>query len=502
MKSARRRSSTCMPVRLRGLCLHVGIDGAGGRWAGGTRRVLRQQAGDGAVLLCAVVATGHSLVASVKAGSESLYLLVPSSSADSGADFGHRGREGLPQVSVELKVAGHVKSFAAMRCYRSAGMNPLCKLHDVVTFHHCSRLDPRLRFTTWTLRRKRKGQIKEDDVGLPARMRGAIRMSGKQSGKPRFGGVFFVRVFFRPADSSGDGPQQAGVRPPPAACAAVPQRPAGAVIAEHQADLQRHPRLAQRLPQQALIILGSLLAAARQNGGQPGVRQGCRESPPCCSSRPACGRRPWLASCACQIWRIWNSSPSISMGNSAAWRMDTFLNSFSGWVSGMTRCSSSSYSSRPCSPRLSRRQVADADIRGAVEQPPFDLQPRQFVDLHHQVRLCLAQPFEHLWHQAGLHGLQHADSQGAQRLALKLRMASWPRCRPSSNGKAWLYRVWAARVGSRRLLLRSNRLRSRSVPVGGSAGSAGWDRQALGGAAHVAFFVHRDEITQLAEIHK
>ncbi|MNV98410.1 hypothetical protein D3C71_1936610 [compost metagenome] len=27
-------------------------------------------------------------------------------------------------------------------------------------------------------------------------------------------------------------------------------------------------------------------------------------------------------------------------------------------------------------------------------------------------------------------------------------------------------------------------------------------RQALGGAAHVAFFIHRDEITQLAEIHK
>ncbi|MNI86729.1 hypothetical protein D3C73_1438470 [compost metagenome] len=27
-------------------------------------------------------------------------------------------------------------------------------------------------------------------------------------------------------------------------------------------------------------------------------------------------------------------------------------------------------------------------------------------------------------------------------------------------------------------------------------------RQALGGPAHVAFFIHRDEITQLAEIHK
>jgi len=27
-------------------------------------------------------------------------------------------------------------------------------------------------------------------------------------------------------------------------------------------------------------------------------------------------------------------------------------------------------------------------------------------------------------------------------------------------------------------------------------------RQALGGTAYVAFFVHRDEITQLAEIHK
>jgi hypothetical protein len=28
------------------------------------------------------------------------------------------------------------------------------------------------------------------------------------------------------------------------------------------------------------------------------------------------------------------------------------------------------------------------------------------------------------------------------------------------------------------------------------------DRQALGGAAHMAFFVHRDEITQLFKIHK
>ncbi|MNR24544.1 hypothetical protein D3C85_1416250 [compost metagenome] len=62
---------------------------------------------------------------------------------------------------------------------------------------------------------------------------------------------------------------------------------------------------------------------------------------------------------------------------------------------------------------LTGRQVADADIQRTVEQPSLDFQPRQFIDLHHQMRLRLAHAFEHLWYQAGMDGLQHTDGQGA-----------------------------------------------------------------------------------------
>ena len=36
------------------------------------------------------------------------------------------------------------------------------------------------------------------------------------------------------------------------------------------------------------------------------------------------------------------------------------------------------------------------------------------------MRLCLAHALEHLRHQAGMHGLQHANGNGAQRMALKV----------------------------------------------------------------------------------
>ncbi|MNG33383.1 hypothetical protein D3C84_1196210 [compost metagenome] len=71
-------------------------------------------------------------------------------------------------------------------------------------------------------------------------------------------------------------------------------------------------------------------------------------------------------------------------------------------------------------PWLSGRQVTDADVQRAIEQSPLDLQPGQFIDLHHQVRLRLAQAFEHLRHETGVDGLQHANGQRAQRLSLEI----------------------------------------------------------------------------------
>ncbi|MNN64034.1 hypothetical protein D3C81_1794530 [compost metagenome] len=75
---------------------------------------------------------------------------------------------------------------------------------------------------------------------------------------------------------------------------------------------------------------------------------------------------------------------------------------------------------QPMQAWLARWQVADADVQAAIEQAPFDFQPRQFVDLHDEMRLRPAQAFEQLRHQAGPHGLQHADGQGAQGLALEV----------------------------------------------------------------------------------
>ncbi|MNR33062.1 hypothetical protein D3C85_1507040 [compost metagenome] len=64
--------------------------------------------------------------------------------------------------------------------------------------------------------------------------------------------------------------------------------------------------------------------------------------------------------------------------------------------------------------RLARWQVADADIQAAVEQTPFDLQARQFVDLYHQMRLRLAHSIQQLRDQAWAYGLQNANGQGTQ----------------------------------------------------------------------------------------
>ncbi|MNY52736.1 hypothetical protein D3C86_1884330 [compost metagenome] len=49
---------------------------------------------------------------------------------------------------------------------------------------------------------------------------------------------------------------------------------------------------------------------------------------------------------------------------------------------------------QPMQAGLARRQVADTDIQRTVEQAAFDLKPRQFVDLHHQVWLGLAYAVE------------------------------------------------------------------------------------------------------------
>jgi hypothetical protein len=51
-------------------------------------------------------------------------------------------------------------------------------------------VDPSLIYFTWTSRRMRK-QITGTRKGLPARMAGRNGSHGKQSGKPRLGGVFF-----------------------------------------------------------------------------------------------------------------------------------------------------------------------------------------------------------------------------------------------------------------------------------------------------------------------
>ncbi|MNQ73438.1 hypothetical protein D3C85_881680 [compost metagenome] len=68
-------------------------------------------------------------------------------------------------------------------------------------------------------------------------------------------------------------------------------------------------------------------------------------------------------------------------------------------------------------PRLAWRQEADADIQVAGEQASLDIQPGQFVDLHHQLRLRLAQALQQHRHQCRVHRLQNADGQAARSLA-------------------------------------------------------------------------------------
>ncbi len=63
-------------VRLHRLRLHVGTDGQGFAGQGSAGRLLRQQAGHRALLLRRLLPRIHSLSASVKAGSDSLYLLT------------------------------------------------------------------------------------------------------------------------------------------------------------------------------------------------------------------------------------------------------------------------------------------------------------------------------------------------------------------------------------------------------------------------------------------
>ncbi|MNX81810.1 hypothetical protein D3C86_1135080 [compost metagenome] len=154
--------------------------------------------------------------------------------------------------------------------------------------------------------------------------------------------------------------------------------------------------------------------------------------------------------------------------------------------------------------RLAGRQVADADIQRTVEQSPLDFQAGQFIDLHHQMRLRLAHPFEHLRNETGMHGLQYTDGQCAQRLTLEV--AERLPCplqaieqrqgvvvqRVGREGRQQALAIAFEQAHIEVLLEVADLLGQRRLG----------DGQALGGPAHVAFFIDRDEITQLLEIHK
>lgn len=154
--------------------------------------------------------------------------------------------------------------------------------------------------------------------------------------------------------------------------------------------------------------------------------------------------------------------------------------------------------------RLARRQEADADIQVAGEQAPLDVDSRQFVDLHPQMRLRGVQAFDHVRHQAGVDRLQYADRQAARGLPAEYahRLAGpfqslQQRYRMVVQGVGGDGRqqALAAALEQRDVevllqladLLREGRLRQ---------------GQAFGGAADVAFLVERDEIAELAKIHK
>ena len=90
-------------------------------------------------------------------------------------------------------------------------------------------------------------------------------MSGKQSAKPRFGGVFFcLRFMFCPStlDIQDRRARQAPVRAIDHILQQVAQQRQGGLLTLHvptdQPHLQRHPRFAQRFPQQRLVAMLAL----------------------------------------------------------------------------------------------------------------------------------------------------------------------------------------------------------------------------------------------------
>ena len=155
-------------------------------------------------------------------------------------------------------------------------------------------------------------------------------------------------------------------------------------------------------------------------------------------------------------------------------------------------------------PRLARWQIADADIQRAIEQASLDFDAGQFVNLYHQMRLGLTHPLKHLWYQAGVHGLQYPNGNGAQRLALKVVQGLFG---PLQTVEQWQCMVIQGVRRQGRQQAFAAALEKADIEVVLELTNLlrqGWlrDGKAFGSTAHMAFFIDRDEITQLLEIHK
>ncbi|MNO94606.1 hypothetical protein D3C76_862270 [compost metagenome] len=120
------------------------------------------------------------------------------------------------------------------------------------------------------------------------------------------------------------------------------------------------------------------------------------------------------------------------------------------------------------------------------------------------MRLCPAQAFEQLRHQARSHGLQHADGQSTQRLALEVAHGLVGSLQAVEQRQGVVVQGVGGQGRQQALVAALEQAQVEAVlQLADLLGKRRLgQRQTLGGAAHVAFFIHRDEITQLAEIHK
>ncbi|MNV60044.1 hypothetical protein D3C71_1524960 [compost metagenome] len=120
------------------------------------------------------------------------------------------------------------------------------------------------------------------------------------------------------------------------------------------------------------------------------------------------------------------------------------------------------------------------------------------------MRLRPAQALQQLRHQAWAHSLQHADGQGAQRLALEVAHGFMGPLQAIEQRQGVVVQGMGGECRQQALVAAFEQAQVEAVfQLADLLRERGLgQRQALGGTAHMTFFIDRDEIAQLAEIHK